>query len=83
VVATRVDGIPDAVADGETGVLVPRDDASALAGALESLLADRAEAERLGTAGRERARARFAWPIIAIQYLALLERAAHSTRASP
>ena len=75
VVATRVDGIPDAVVDGETGLLVPPDDPVALARALEALLDDRAQADRLGTAGARRVREQFAWPIVSRRYAAVLERA--------
>src|SRR5436190_22838179 len=52
VVASRVDGIPDAVGDGETGLLVPPEDPVALAGALRALLAGGARRERLGARGR-------------------------------
>ena len=54
VVGSRVGGIPDVVADGETGVLVPPDDAGALAEALARVLSDRALAERLGAQARTR-----------------------------
>ena len=56
VVATAVGGIPELVADGETGLLTPRGDAQALARALETVLADRDLAGRLGAEGRLRAR---------------------------
>jgi glycosyltransferase involved in cell wall biosynthesis len=59
VVATDVGGTPEAVADGETGVLVPPRDVDALAGAIDALLSDPERARRLGAAGRERARERF------------------------
>ena len=52
VVASRVGGIPDLVTDGENGLLVPPEDAVALADALVHVLSDRALAERLGAAGR-------------------------------
>jgi glycosyltransferase involved in cell wall biosynthesis len=52
VVGSRVGGIPDLVRDGESGLLVPPEDPSALADALVHVLADRALAERLGTTGR-------------------------------
>lgn len=39
VIATRVGGLPDMVAEGRTGLLVPADDPAALAAALEQLLA--------------------------------------------
>ncbi|MGZ8561983.1 MAG: glycosyltransferase family 4 protein, partial [Candidatus Limnocylindria bacterium] len=54
VVATRMGGIPDLVAEGETGLLVPPSDAPALANAVASLLANPSEAARLGQAGRRR-----------------------------
>ncbi len=59
VVATRVGAVADAVVDGETGLLVPAREAAAVARALRSLLADRELCERMGAAGRERARAGF------------------------
>jgi glycosyltransferase involved in cell wall biosynthesis len=54
VVGSRVGGIPDVVADGETGLLVPPGDAKALAEALEHVLSDPALAERLGVEARIR-----------------------------
>jgi glycosyltransferase involved in cell wall biosynthesis len=53
VVGSRVGGIPDIVEDGRTGILVPPDDADALADALLRVLSDGALAERLGSAARE------------------------------
>jgi len=55
VVSTALSGIPEIVADGETGYLVPPGDPAALAAVMRRLLEDRALAERLGRAGRERA----------------------------
>ena len=54
VVSTDVDGIPEAVEDGETGLLVPPATPEALADALVRVLEDRDLAERMGAAGRER-----------------------------
>ena len=59
VVASAVGGVPEIVADGATGLLVPPGDAAALATALEQVLADSALRRRLGAAGRERVRTRF------------------------
>ncbi len=64
VVATDVGGLRDLVVDGETGILVPPRDPSALRAALERLLADRQLRQRLGAAGRERARSRFSWDAV-------------------
>jgi glycosyltransferase involved in cell wall biosynthesis len=60
VVATPVGGVRQTVLDGETGLLVPVGDVSALAGALVRLLSDRDEARRLGEAGRVRVRELYA-----------------------
>jgi glycosyltransferase involved in cell wall biosynthesis len=59
VVASRVGSVPELVVHGETGILVPPGDESALAAALSSLVADAAERRRLGEAGRARAEKRF------------------------
>jgi len=61
VVAARVGGIPEAVADGVTGLLVEGDDASALAEAIGALLADPDRAVAMGHAGRQRAIRHFGW----------------------
>jgi glycosyltransferase involved in cell wall biosynthesis len=55
VIATAVDGTPEVVLDGETGLLVPPEDPPALARAVNRLLSDRALATRMGQAGRARA----------------------------
>jgi len=76
VVASAVDGIPDAVIDGETGVLVPPDDPRALTRAIESLLGAPDRRERLGARGAALVRERFTWASVAERYLAVLESAA-------
>jgi glycosyltransferase involved in cell wall biosynthesis len=59
VVATSVDGTPELVFDGDTGVLVPPGEPEALAAAVMALLADPSRAAQLGAAGRRRAVAHF------------------------
>jgi len=59
IVATRAGGIPEAVVEGENGLLVPPNDPVALAEALESLLSDPDRAAALGAAGRVRVREHF------------------------
>lgn len=54
VVATNVSSIPEIVAHGETGLLVPPADPSALADAILTVLRDRRKAYEMGRAGRER-----------------------------
>ncbi len=71
VVASAVGGIPEVVVDGETGVLVPYDEAdprgfeAALAAALTDVLGDPDRAAAMGRAGRKRAVAEFGWDAIA------------------
>jgi glycosyltransferase involved in cell wall biosynthesis len=60
VVGSRVGGMPELVVEGETGLLVEPGDPDELAAALGRLLAERELRRRLGDAGRERARRRFA-----------------------
>lgn len=54
VVATRVGGNAEAVEEGVSGLLVPPDDAAALAAAIARLLGNPAEAKSMGEAGRRR-----------------------------
>jgi starch synthase len=74
VVASRVGGIPEVVAEGETGLLVPPADPPALAAAVNELLADPERARRMGLAGRERVLKHFTWRAVAERTLALYER---------
>jgi glycosyltransferase involved in cell wall biosynthesis len=60
VVSTTVSGIPELIEHGETGLLCPPDDPSALADAMQALLADPVLAERLGAQGRVTVTERFA-----------------------
>ena len=54
--ATRVSAIPELIEDRVTGVLVPPDDAAAMATALAELAADPALRDRLAQAGARRVR---------------------------
>ncbi|HLG09036.1 MAG TPA: glycosyltransferase family 4 protein [Gaiellaceae bacterium] len=55
VIASAVGGLPEIVADGETGLVVPSGDADALADAIVVLAGDPRHAVAMGSAGRERA----------------------------
>ena len=59
IVATRLAGIPEVVTDGETGLLVPPEDAPAIGAALAALCADGALRDRLGRAAQAAVRGRF------------------------
>lgn len=82
VVAGNVAGVLDAVADGETGLLVDPTDAAAVAGAIASLLCDSKLAARLGAAGARRAQS-FAWPLIAARLESLLLELVYSRARAP
>ena len=73
VVASRVSSIPEVVADGVTGLLVPPDDPAALAAAVNLVLADPGA---YGEAGRARALAEFSVARMADRTLAVYESAA-------
>jgi len=71
VVGSRTGGIPEVVADGETGLLVPPGEPEPLAEALNALIRDPDRAAAMGQAGRKRAVAEFGWAAIAAQTAAL------------
>jgi phosphatidylinositol alpha-1,6-mannosyltransferase len=90
VVAGNVGGPLDAVADGESGLLVDPTDPLAVADAITAVLSDRELAQRLGDAGARRARS-FSWPLVAGRVQALLleqldgasRRRGHQDRGRP
>lgn len=59
IVATRVGGIPDMIRPGETGELVPVDDADVLGDVLLSLVEDRSLRQAMGEKCRQYAARRF------------------------
>ena len=73
-VATRVGGVPEVVADGETGFLVPARDHEALADRIITLLKDDARRARMGEAALKRARERFTMERMVEGTLATYER---------
>jgi glycosyltransferase involved in cell wall biosynthesis len=72
VVGTNVNGIRDLVVAEETGLLVPPDDAAALAGAIGRLLGDPALRREMGRRGRERAEREFSIAALVDRKAALL-----------
>jgi starch synthase len=67
VVASAVGGIPEVVADGVTGLLVPPGDEASLAAAVNALIGEPGRASALGARGRERAVTEFSWDRIGAQ----------------
>ena len=58
-VATTTGGLPEVVAQGETGLLVPPGDVESLAATVVALLEDRTRREQMGLCGKARAQERF------------------------
>jgi glycosyltransferase involved in cell wall biosynthesis len=73
-VATAVGGVPEAVRDGETGLLVESGDREGLAAAIERIAHDRALRERMGAAAKTDAAARFSSDRMVKEILAVYER---------
>lgn len=74
VLAARAEGPSEVIRDGADGVLVPVDDATALANAARALLADAAARAQLGAAGRLRFAGEFAEPTVVGAWLDFLNR---------
>jgi len=74
VVATRVGGIPDAVEDGKSGILVEAGDYVALAQATVDLLSDKQKSLTMGTHARQRLLDHFTWGKTLPLYERALER---------
>ncbi len=64
-IATRVGGLPDAVVDQETGILISPRDVEGLAAALRELLGDPARCAQMGRQAYIMAQTRFSWDTIA------------------
>lgn len=81
VVASRVGGIPTFATDGETALLVPPGDASALAAAVGRLLDDRALGDSLVSAARALVRERYDWRAVTDRLLGVYQQAAARRRS--
>lgn len=77
VVASAAGGLPDKVLGGVTGWLVPPGDASSLAAALRTALADQERLPAMGREGRALVEREFAWPAVASRLLAVYEELRH------
>jgi glycosyltransferase involved in cell wall biosynthesis len=76
VVASAVGGLPEAVEDGRTGLLVPPADHGTLAEAVVRLLEDRDLARGMGVAAREKLERECSADVVAAQTLRVYETAA-------
>lgn len=85
VVATDVGGNREVVVDGETGLLVPKQDSDRLAHAILSLVRDPGRADQMGRAGRQRVEQTFDVRVVVETYenfyRELLSRRKHKSAA--
>ncbi len=82
-IASAVSALPEIVADGETGLLVPAQDADAIARALRHLLNDRTLRRHMGLLGEARVADHFSAERMADETLALYQRLTKPTTTTP
>jgi len=82
VVAAAAGALPELIEHGRTGLLVPPEDAAALAEALRGLRASPERAAALGEAARSAVRARYSWDATAAAYETVYEEAVRSASRS-
>ena len=75
VIASDFGGFREVVRPGETGLLVPPQNPTALAAAIDALLADAARRAAFGAAGRRDVAARFSWDAVVERVLAAYDEA--------
>ena len=80
VIASRVGGIGEVVVDGETGLLVEKEDPVQLAAAIRSLLLHPERLQSMGERARQRALSVYGFDSFIASHLRLYESASHSTR---
>jgi phosphatidylinositol alpha-1,6-mannosyltransferase len=69
VVGGRSGGVPEAVRDGETGILVDPDEPAAVAAGIVALLGDEAARRRMGVAGRRAVETFYNWDRVARDFI--------------
>ena len=74
VVATSIGGVPEAILNGKTGILVPPKDSASLAAALETLALNRDLCEAMGEAGRQRVASLFTRELMVSKTTEVYER---------
>jgi len=63
VIASKIGGMPEAIIDNKTGILVEPNNANALADAIEFLIDNESIRKRMGKSGRKRVEKYFTWDI--------------------
>ena len=73
VIATNVGGIPELIKNNETGIIVPPENPSKLAQAINELLSDREKSEKLATNGNTFVKNNMTWDVILPKYIKFYE----------
>ena len=73
VIGTNVGGIPELIKNNETGILVPPENPSELAQAINELLSDREKSEKLATNGNTFVKNNMTWDVILPKYIQFYE----------
>jgi len=73
VVGTNVGGIPELIINNETGILVPPENSSKLAQAVNELLSDKQKAEKLAVNGNTFVKNNMTWDVILPKYMKFYE----------
>ena len=73
VIATNVGGIPELIKNNETGILVPPENPSKLAQAVNELLSDKEKATKLAINGNTFVKNHLTWDVILPKYIQFYE----------
>jgi glycosyltransferase involved in cell wall biosynthesis len=73
VIGFNAGGLPEAIVNGETGILVPPEDVDALQDAIATLASDRDLRQRMGAAGRKRMQNEFSIDTMVSRHISLYE----------
>ena len=73
VIGTDVGGIPELIKNNETGIIVPSENPSKLAQAVNELLSDKEKAEKLATNGNTFVKNNMTWDVILPKYIQFYE----------
>ena len=73
VIGTNVGGIPELIENNETGIIVPPENPSKLAQAINELLSDREKSEKLATNGNTFVKNNMTWDVILPKYIQFYE----------
>jgi glycosyltransferase involved in cell wall biosynthesis len=75
VVASRLEGLQEAIADGQNGILVEPENPASFVSAINKLLSDESERKRFGNQAKKFTREHYHWEKISAQYIDILAKA--------